>query len=198
MFLAAAGRRPRASFARPRAFSHCPRAIAASSRRRSRAVNAPWVRRAQPSPPRRSGSGGPPGREGRDGSASILTSPDYVETVRLRGRTRPRMSLHVAQSSCPRSCSVTPPTRGLRMAYMITHFWPGASVEQYNATVAVVHPPGALPEGQTYHVAGETDGGILITAVWESKQRRYSECIAHRYSVLPVSPQPVRDRLHGV
>jgi len=57
------------------------------------------------------------------------------------------------------------------MAYMITHFWPGASVEQYNATVAVVHPPGALPDGQTYHVAGETDGGILITAVWESKEQ---------------------------
>jgi hypothetical protein len=57
------------------------------------------------------------------------------------------------------------------MAYMITHFWPGASVQQYTATVAVVHPPDGLPEGQTYHVAGETDGGILITAVWESKEQ---------------------------
>jgi hypothetical protein len=56
------------------------------------------------------------------------------------------------------------------MAYMVTHFWPGATVEQYNATVAVVHPPGGLPEGQTYHVAGPTDGGVLITAVWDSKE----------------------------
>jgi hypothetical protein len=57
------------------------------------------------------------------------------------------------------------------MAYMVTHFWPGATEDQYNATVAVVHPPGGLPDGQTYHVAGPTDGGILITAVWDSKEQ---------------------------
>ena len=55
------------------------------------------------------------------------------------------------------------------MAYLITHFWPGATDEQYRATVAVVHPPGGLPEGQLYHAAGPTDGGFLIAAVWESK-----------------------------
>jgi hypothetical protein len=55
------------------------------------------------------------------------------------------------------------------MAYLITHFWPGATVDQYNATIAVVHPPGGLPDGQTYHAAGPSDGGILITAVWDSK-----------------------------
>lgn len=58
------------------------------------------------------------------------------------------------------------------MAYMTTHFWPGATQEQYEATVAVVHPAGGLPEGQTYHVAGMTDGGVLITAVWESKEQQ--------------------------
>jgi hypothetical protein len=57
------------------------------------------------------------------------------------------------------------------MAYLITHFWPGATEDQYNATVAVVHPPGGLPEGQTYHAAGPTDGGFLIAAVWDSKER---------------------------
>jgi selenophosphate synthase len=56
------------------------------------------------------------------------------------------------------------------MAYLITHFWPGATEDQYNATVAVVHPPGRLPEGQTYHAAGPTDGGFLIAAVWDSKE----------------------------
>ena len=40
------------------------------------------------------------------------------------------------------------------MAYLITHFWPGATEAQYRATVAVVHPPGGLPEGQLYHAAG--------------------------------------------
>jgi hypothetical protein len=57
------------------------------------------------------------------------------------------------------------------MAYLITHFWPGATKDQYDATVAVVHPPGGLPEGQTYHAAGPTDGGILIAAVWDSKEQ---------------------------
>ena len=32
------------------------------------------------------------------------------------------------------------------MAYLITHFWPGATEIQYSATLAVVHPPGGLPE----------------------------------------------------
>ena len=57
------------------------------------------------------------------------------------------------------------------MAYLITHFWPRATMEQYNATIAVVHPPGGLPEGQIYHAAGTADGGVLIAAVWESKEQ---------------------------
>ena len=56
------------------------------------------------------------------------------------------------------------------MAYMLHHFWPGATDEQYQATVAVVHPGGALPAGQSYHAAGPTDGGYLITAMWDSKE----------------------------
>ena len=39
------------------------------------------------------------------------------------------------------------------------------------ATIAVVHPPGGLPVGQIYHAAGVADGGILISAVWESKEQ---------------------------
>lgn len=56
------------------------------------------------------------------------------------------------------------------MTYLMSHFWPGATEEQYQATIAVVHPPGGLPEGQTHHAAGHTDGGILISAVWDSKE----------------------------
>ena len=56
------------------------------------------------------------------------------------------------------------------MAYLMTHFWPGATEDQYRATLAVVHPPGGLPEGQLYHAAGPTEGGILIAAVWDSKE----------------------------
>ena len=57
------------------------------------------------------------------------------------------------------------------MAYLLTHFWPGATVDEYKASIAVVHPRGGLPEGQTYHAAGPTDGGILIAAVWDSKEQ---------------------------
>jgi len=56
------------------------------------------------------------------------------------------------------------------MAYLMTHFWPGGTEQQYRAMEAVVHPPGGLPEGQIYHAAGPTEGGILIAAVWESKE----------------------------
>jgi hypothetical protein len=57
------------------------------------------------------------------------------------------------------------------MAYLITHFWPGATEEQYTATVSAVHPAGGLPDGQVYHAAGPTDGGILISTVWDSKEQ---------------------------
>jgi hypothetical protein len=56
------------------------------------------------------------------------------------------------------------------MAYMLQHFWPGGTEDQYQATVAVVHPGDGLPDGQTYHAAGPTDGGYLITAVWNSRE----------------------------
>ena len=55
------------------------------------------------------------------------------------------------------------------MSYLMTHFWPNGTEEQYRATVAVVHPDGGLPTGQTSHVAGPTEGGFLISAVWDSK-----------------------------
>ena len=56
------------------------------------------------------------------------------------------------------------------MTYLLTHFWPGGTMEQYRKTVAAVHPPDGLPAGQVYHAAGETQGGVLIAAVWNSKE----------------------------
>lgn len=55
------------------------------------------------------------------------------------------------------------------MAYLLTHFWPGGTEEQYRAMLAEVHPSSGLPEGQVYHAAGPTEGGFLIAAVWDSK-----------------------------
>jgi hypothetical protein len=55
------------------------------------------------------------------------------------------------------------------MAFLLTHFWPGATEDQYRTMIAEVHPAGGLPDGQIYHAAGPTDGGYLIAAVWDSK-----------------------------
>jgi len=57
------------------------------------------------------------------------------------------------------------------MTYLLQHFWPGGTEDQYRASIAAVHPPTGLPEGQIYHVAGATDGGFIITAVWDSKEQ---------------------------
>lgn len=55
------------------------------------------------------------------------------------------------------------------MTYLMTHFWPGGTEEQYRSMVAAVHPDGGLPAGQMHHVAGPTEGGFLISVLWDSK-----------------------------
>lgn len=57
------------------------------------------------------------------------------------------------------------------MAYGVVHRFPGATEEQYKASVAAVHPSdGSLPHGQVLHLAGPSDDGWLIVAVHESKE----------------------------
>lgn len=57
------------------------------------------------------------------------------------------------------------------MAYAIVHFFPGGTKEQYEASVAAVHPSdGSLPPGQTFHAAGPSDGGWTIIAVHDSQE----------------------------
>lgn len=56
------------------------------------------------------------------------------------------------------------------MAYGVVHFFPGGTKEQYEASLAAVHPDrGSLPAGQIYHAAGPSEGGWTIVAVHESK-----------------------------
>ena len=57
------------------------------------------------------------------------------------------------------------------MTYLMTHFWPGGTEEQYQSMIGVLHPPAGLPTGQRSHVAGPTDGGYLISVVWDSKEQ---------------------------
>jgi hypothetical protein len=49
------------------------------------------------------------------------------------------------------------------------HHFAGGTEDQYNASLAAVHPPEGLPEGQVFHAAGPTDDGWQIVAVHESK-----------------------------
>jgi hypothetical protein len=56
------------------------------------------------------------------------------------------------------------------MAYGVIHHFPGGTKEQYEASVAAVHPAGALPEGQVSHVAGPSADGWTIVAIHDSQE----------------------------
>jgi hypothetical protein len=57
------------------------------------------------------------------------------------------------------------------MAYGLIHFFAGGTREQYEASVAAVHPgPGRMPAGQIFHAAGPSAGGWTIVAVHDSKE----------------------------
>jgi hypothetical protein len=56
------------------------------------------------------------------------------------------------------------------MAYGIVHHFPGGTKEQYEASIAAVHPSGGLPDGQIFHAAGESPGGWTIMAVHVSRE----------------------------
>ena len=57
------------------------------------------------------------------------------------------------------------------MAYGIIHHFPGGTKDNYEASLAAVHPgPGVLPDGQIFHAAGAVPGGWTIVAVHESKE----------------------------
>jgi hypothetical protein len=56
------------------------------------------------------------------------------------------------------------------MAYAVLHQFPGGTREQYEASIAAVHPSGgALPAGQVSHMAGPSAGGWTIVAVHDSQ-----------------------------
>ena len=57
------------------------------------------------------------------------------------------------------------------MAYGIIHYFPGGTKEQYEASIAAVHPSrNSLPKGQIFHVAGPSAGGWTVVAVHDSKE----------------------------
>jgi hypothetical protein len=57
------------------------------------------------------------------------------------------------------------------MAYGIVHHFPGGTKEQYEASIAAVHPSRTtLPKGQIFHSAGASAGGWTIVAIHDTKE----------------------------
>jgi hypothetical protein len=71
------------------------------------------------------------------------------------------------------------------MSYLQTHFWPGGTEEQYRTMINVLHPETGLPKGQRFHTSGPTEGGYLISVVWDSKEQ--SEAFMQN-TLLPALP----------
>lgn len=56
------------------------------------------------------------------------------------------------------------------MAYGVVHQFTGGTKEQYEASIAAVHPAGGgLPDGQVFHAAGPSADGWTITAIHDSQ-----------------------------
>ena len=56
-------------------------------------------------------------------------------------------------------------------SFGIVNRFPGGTKDQYEASIARVHPSdGGLPKGQTYHAAGATDDGWVVVALWDSRE----------------------------
>ena len=57
------------------------------------------------------------------------------------------------------------------MAYGVIHHFPGGTKEQYEASLAAVHPgSGSLPGGQIYHAAGPSSDGWTIVAIHDTRE----------------------------
>jgi hypothetical protein len=57
------------------------------------------------------------------------------------------------------------------MTFAVVHQFKGGTKEQYEASIAAVHPAGgALPSGQLYHLAGPSADGWTIVAVHDGQQ----------------------------
>ncbi len=57
------------------------------------------------------------------------------------------------------------------MAYGIVHQFAGGTAEQYEASIAAVHPSdGSLPPGQVFHAAGASPDGWTIVAIHDTKE----------------------------
>ena len=81
------------------------------------------------------------------------------------------------------------------MAYGVVHQFAGGTKEQYEASLAAVHPSdGSLPDGQLFHAAGPSADGWTIIALHESQQswERFRDGV-----LIPKMTRGHRRRLRG-
>ena len=143
---------------RPRTFTGAVRGAASG-----RAGRATYPRRASPirravvrSVRDRAHSSTPLADEGRVGSCRALTGRgSFLPHNRAGGGPWPASSPR-APWSVIESKEHGYARGGDAMAYLMTHFWPGGTEEQYRTMISVVHPSDGLPKGQVYHAAGPT------------------------------------------
>jgi hypothetical protein len=55
------------------------------------------------------------------------------------------------------------------MTFGVVHHFPGGTQENYEASIAAVHPAAGLPDGQIFHAAGPSSDGWTIVAVHDSR-----------------------------
>ena len=72
------------------------------------------------------------------------------------------------------------------MAYLLTHFWPGGTEEQYRATLTAVTEAAGGHRPELLHVAGPTEGGFLIAAVYDSKETADAFVRDSIVSIMPI------------
>jgi len=56
------------------------------------------------------------------------------------------------------------------MTFGVVHQFPGGTRENYEASIAAVHPADGLPDGQVFHAAGPSADGWTIVAMHESQE----------------------------
>ena len=57
---------------------------------------------------------------------------------------------------------------GLIVMYMVSNFWPGATLEQFQAELAELEGK-SQPETQLMRSVAEVEGGLLIVSLWKGK-----------------------------
>ena len=72
------------------------------------------------------------------------------------------------------------------MAYVLTHFWPAGTEEQYRTTLAAVTQASGGRRPELVHAAGPTDGGFLIVGVYDSKETADNFVRDSIMSIMPI------------